>query len=290
MNCGAVSPGVAESELFGHRRGAFTGAERDRKGLFRAADGGVLFLDEVGELPEALQVKLLRALQERRVLGVGEDHEVAVTVRVVAATNRNLAELVRQQKFRADLFHRLSVLTISVPPLRERPSDLEPLVEHLVRKHEGLGGTGSVPVSPEFVQALHQVELPGNVRQLENVVRQALVNREPGAPLTLRDLPAEIWRQLAERADGGLDRPGTQPAASSANPSAADVPPVLSSCLVDLVAHNGWNLAQALDYCERVLLEAALRRKGGNQSQTARLLGLTPRSVYSKIRRHRLSR
>lgn len=289
LNCGALSPGLAESELFGHRRGAFTGAERDRKGLIRAADGGVLFLDEVGELSEDLQVKLLRVLQERRVLGLGEDHEVTVNVRVVAATNRNLAELVQQRKFRADLFHRLSVLTVSVPSLRERPSDLKPLVEHLVKKHERLGRAGTVAVSPEFVEALGQLDLPGNVRQLENIVRQALVNRESDVPLTLRDLPPEIWRQLAERGESGLDQRGLANAVSNRESFPKDVPPhVLSSGLVNLVSANGWSLAQALDYCERVLLEAALRRKGGNQSQTARLLGLTPRSVYSKIRRHRL--
>jgi transcriptional regulator with GAF, ATPase, and Fis domain len=278
LNCGALSPGLAESELFGHRRGAFTGAERDRRGLIRAAEGGVLFLDEVGELSVDLQVKLLRVLQERRVLGLGEDQEVAVSVRVIAATNRNLEELVQQRKFRADLFHRLSVLTISIPPLRERRADLEPLIEHLVKKHEVLGRAGAVVVSPDFVEALRQVDLPGNVRQLENVVRQALVNKETDAPLTLRDLPVEIWRQLAERWEGHVDR--REPGDSAP----------LSSCLVNLVFANGWNLAQALHHCERILLEAALRRKRGNQSQTARLLGLTPRSVYSKIRRHHLSR
>jgi transcriptional regulator with GAF, ATPase, and Fis domain len=202
-----------------------------------------------------------------------------------------MAELVEQRRFRADLFHRLSVTTLSVPPLRERPSDLRSLVEHLVKKHEGVGRAGTVAVSAEFVEALTQVDLPGNVRQVENVVRQALVNREADGPLTLRDLPPEIWRQLAERVEDGLEQRMTREPSPDAGSVIQDVPPrVLSSSLADLVAARGWSLAQALDYCERVLLEAALRHEGGNQSQTARLLGLTPRSVYSKIRRHRLSR
>ena len=125
LNCSAISPGLAESELFGHRRGAFTGAERDRQGWIRAAEGGVLFLDEIGELDIALQAKLLRVLQEHRVLGVGEDREVSVSVRMIAATHRNLEAMVHHGTFRADLFHRLHVLTIHIPPLRERPADLK---------------------------------------------------------------------------------------------------------------------------------------------------------------------
>ena len=136
LNCSALSPGLAESELFGHRRGAFTGADRERKGLIRAAEGGVLFLDEIGELDDALQAKLLRVLQENRVLGIGDDQEVAVNVRIIAATNRNLDAMVQQRTFRADLFHRLNVLAIHIPPLRERPADLKPLIEHFLEKHQ----------------------------------------------------------------------------------------------------------------------------------------------------------
>jgi len=128
LNCSAINPNLAESELFGHRRGAFTGAEAGRRGLIRSADGGVLFLDEVGDLDPQLQAKLLRVIQERRVLGVGDDREVDVHVRVVAATNRDLGELVRQGKFREDLFHRLNTLSVHLPPLRQRTDDIEPLV------------------------------------------------------------------------------------------------------------------------------------------------------------------
>lgn len=176
LNCGAISPGLVESELFGHRRGAFSGADRDRKGLIRSAEGGVLFLDEIGELNDALQAKLLRVLQERRVLGVGEDQEVLVNVRVIAATHRDLREMVQQRKFRADLFHRLNVLSIHLPPLRERPADIKPMIEHFVEKYRFLRPAVRLAVAPDFVAALLQLELPGNARQLETLVWRALVH------------------------------------------------------------------------------------------------------------------
>src|SRR5207247_3268502 len=154
LNCSALSASLAESELFGHRRGAFTGAERDRLGLIRAAEGGVLFLDEIGELDWGLQAKLLRVLQENSVLSVGEERELPVSVRFIAATNRDLAGMVAEGTFRLDLFHRLRVLPIRIPPLRERPSDFASLVEHFVCKHRSLKGAAPRGVSGDFVQAL----------------------------------------------------------------------------------------------------------------------------------------
>src|SRR5262249_49739435 len=194
LNCSALSPGLAESELFGHRRGAFTGADRDRKGLFRAAEGGVLFLDEIGELDEAVQAKLLRVLQAHRVLGIGDDHEVAVNVRIIAATHRNLEAMVQQGTFRADLWHRLHVLAIHIPPLRERPADLKPLLEHFLEKYQGLRPAGPLSAAPEFLEALTQLPLPGNAREVENLVQWVLVHKDDAAPLTLRDLPVDIWQ------------------------------------------------------------------------------------------------
>ena len=289
INCGAISFGLAESELFGHRRGAFTGADRDRKGLIRAAEGGVVFLDEIGEMDDALQVKLLRVLQERRVLGVGDDQEVPVSVRVIAATNRNLSAAVQQGKFRADLFHRLNVLSTHIPPLRERRADVGPLIEHLLEKNQSLQTAGAVSAGPDFIEALTRIDLPGNVRQLENLVRRALVNKVSPAPLTLTDLPAEVWQQLAEQEDScgnGSEQPDSD---DPGQPARETAPQTLSSGLVNLLDTHGWSLAQTLRYCEKVLLEAALQRKQGNQSQTARLLGLTPRSIYTKIRRYHLN-
>jgi transcriptional regulator with PAS, ATPase and Fis domain len=291
LNCSAISPGLVESELFGHRRGAFTGADRDRKGLIRSAEGGVLFLDEIGELDDALQAKLLRVLQENRVLSVGEDREVAVSVRIIAATNRDLGAMVRQRTFRADLFHRLNVLAICIPPLRERPGDLKPLIEHFLEKYQYLRPACVLTADPEFIEALTQLQLPGNARQLENLVRWALVNKDDDTALNLRDLPLEIWQQLSEQnpslskpidsADEGSDRQDATQAIEQKG---------IVSTIVTLLHLNGWNLSRSLQYCERLLLEAALHETHGNQSQTARLLGITPRSVYNKIHKHHLHR
>jgi DNA-binding NtrC family response regulator len=291
LNCSAISPGLAESELFGHRRGAFTGAERDRQGWIRAAEGGVLFLDEIGELDTALQAKLLRVLQEHRVLGVGEDREVSVSVRMIAATNRNLEAMVQHGTFRADLFHRLHVLALHIPPLRERPADLRPLIEHFLEKNRALKPTGPLSVDSDFIAALTQVELPGNARQVENLVRWALVNKDDETSLTLRDLPPDIWQQLSEQGPGRQGQSASVSEGQSLPQSAPEMPqqPIPSS-IISLLDLNDWNLAQALQHCERILLEAALHRAHGNQLHTAQLLGITSRSVYNKLHKHQLPR
>jgi transcriptional regulator with PAS, ATPase and Fis domain len=189
LNCSAINPGLVESELFGHRRGPFTGADRDRKGFIRSAEGGVLFLDEIGERDDALQAKLLRVLQENRVLGVGEDREVAVSVRITAAMNRDLEAMVQLRRLRADLFHRLNIVAIRIPPLGERPADLKPLIKHFLEKYQHLRPACALSVEPEFSEALTQLQLPGNARQLENLVRWALVHKDDDTALNLRDLP-----------------------------------------------------------------------------------------------------
>jgi two-component system, NtrC family, response regulator HydG len=280
VNCGAIVPSLAESEFFGHRRGAFTGADRDRKGLIRSAEGGVLFLDEIGELDAVLQAKLLRVLEDSHVLGVGEDSDVEVNIRVVAATSRDLQKMGRQGCFRTDLFHRLNVLSIEVPALRERADDLALLIEHFLEKCRPLSATLPAGVSAEFLDALQQVELPGNVRQLENIVRQALARRETDNPLGLRDLPLELLQRLSTSA------PSTQPPSQVENSEFEGAEIVKN--IVRLVEINGWNLSRSLEACERHAMEAAMRRVAGNQSKAARLLGITPRSVYNKMHKHRL--
>jgi transcriptional regulator with PAS, ATPase and Fis domain len=267
VNCGAISPALAESELFGHRKGAFTGAQGDRKGLVRSAEGGVLFLDEISEMELPLQAKLLRVLQDNRVLGVGDDEEVGVDVRVLAASNRDLEEMVRQQKFRADLFHRVNVLSVRLPSLRERPDDMLPLLRHFLRKH-GPERAEPVGVEREVLDALTQVSLPGNVRELENLVRGALIHKQDDAPLRLSDLPAAVWRQLAD---------------------VGTTPPSESIGSVEAPAGRSFNLAGALQVFEKRLIEAALSSAHGNQTETARLLGITPRSVYNKLRKYQLT-
>jgi transcriptional regulator with GAF, ATPase, and Fis domain len=275
VNCGAISAGLAESDLFGHRRGAFTGAEHERMGLVRAARGGVLFLDEIGDLDAGLQAKLLRVLQERRVLAVGDDHEVAVDVRIVAATNRDLEEMVRLRTFRADLFHRLNVLTIRLPALRDRPEDIEPLVTHFVARCGG-GRAETVFASREFVEALRQVDLPGNIRQLENVVRRAVVAASHGEQLRLSSLPPEFWQELAR---SGVD--ATEP--SRIRDASTPLDPVA------ILEASAWKLDGALALCEQQLVAAALGASRGNRSRAARLLGISPRCIFNKMRKHRLS-
>jgi DNA-binding NtrC family response regulator len=277
VNCGAVNRALVESEFFGHRRGAFTSADRDRKGLFRSAEGVVLVLDEIAELDVALQSRLLRVLQENRVLSVGEDREVEVSARVVAATNQDLEQLMRQNKFRPDLFHRLNVLSISVPPLRERPDDIAPLVTHFLQKYGSV--TTPTVAGEDFVEALRQVELPGNVRQLENVVRQALVRKTTDLPLSLGDLPVEILRQLLKP---------TESTAHKVRPADISTSENFTSLFVRMLEANDWNLRRSLEDCERHALESAIQRTHGNQSAIARLLRITPRSVYNKLHKYRL--
>jgi DNA-binding NtrC family response regulator len=281
VNCGAIAASLAESEFFGHRRGAFTGADRERKGLIRSAEGGVLFLDEIGELDVSLQAKLLRVLQENRVLGVGEDRDVEVNIRVVAATNRDLSQLGQQSRFRADLFHRLNVLSIRVPSLRGRMDDLGPLTHYFLEKYRSLSCSAAPEVGADFLEALRQVVLPGNVRQLENIIRQALVRRRTDTPLGLSDLPEEAWQQLSQ----GLEAP---PAPQRRNEELGDIDPQIMARYVHILLDaNGWNLSRSLAHCEREAVEAAIQRAHGNQSESARLLGITSRSVYNKIRKYR---
>lgn len=288
VNCAALTRSLAESELFGHRRGAFTGADRDRPGLVRAASGGVLFLDEIGELDAELQGKLLRVLQERRVLGVGHDHEVPVDVRVVVATHRDLLERVRDGLFREDLYHRLSVVPVHVPPLRDRPEDVPLLVDHFLVKHRVLAPRTLV-AAQGFIEALSSLPLPGNVRELENLVRRAIAQKEDDSDLDLGDLPREAWQQLtaaALAAPGGTD-PGPVRPAPAQRPAR---PPEAEARLLSILDANGWKLSRSLGAVEKLFLVAALDRTRGNQSETARLLGLSARSIYTKLRRHRIER
>ena len=280
-NCSAINSGIAESELFGHRRGSFTGADADRKGLFRSADGGVLFLDEIGELSQSLQAKLLRVLQEDRVLAVGYDREVPIDVRVIAATNKNLEAMVREGSFREDLYHRLNVIFIHVPPLRERQEDLRPLIDHFLTKYSSLNQSSVNSVNADFFDAVHQMKLSGNARQLENIVRRALLNASGKSSLSLNGLTTAEWEQLASEGTS-LSEIVMDTAAIESDPADSQAG---FSQILDL---NDWNLSRSLDYCERALLHCALQFTRGNQSQTARLMGITPRSVYNELQKHKL--
>jgi two-component system response regulator AtoC len=194
VNCGALSESLLESELFGYQKGAFTGANSDRIGLFEEADGGTLFLDEVGDTTPAMQVKLLRALQEQEIKRVGGVKTIKVDVRLIAATNQNLEELVREGRFREDLLYRLSVITINVPPLRERREDIPTLISHFLRKHN-LDKRLQQSISQEAMDALTNYSWPGNVRELENTIER-VCQFSKGGIITLEDLPPKMNTQV----------------------------------------------------------------------------------------------
>jgi two-component system, NtrC family, response regulator AtoC len=276
VNCGAIPEGLIEAEFFGVRRGAYTGAERDRPGLFEAASGGTLFLDEVGELPEALQVKLLRVLQEGVVRRLGSDAETAVDVRIVAATNRDLEAEVRAGRFREDLFYRLAVVTLEVPALRDRPEDLALLVDHLLARHARRLGVVVPAVTAGARAALLAHDWPGNVRELENVLERALILSGEGT-MGVRALP------MALRPDAGADEGGAgQDAAEGDAPGPEGEGDPGGTEPADLsVKRRGAEL-------ERELIREALERTGGHRGKAAELLELSDRALRYKIREYGL--
>jgi DNA-binding NtrC family response regulator len=282
VNCAAIPQHLAEDELFGHVRGSFTGASRDKRGLLRAASGGVLFLDEIGDLGGDVQGKLLRVIQEQAVRPLGTDRDERVDVRIVAATHRNLVDLVHRDRFREDLYYRLSVLPVCMPTLRERADDIPLLVDHFLERYSALHGVPRLSATPAFHDALRRCPLPGNVRQLENVIRQSIAFRSGDGLLDLNDLPVDVLRSLAGRDAASSEG---RPQAACGVAAAAD-PASVEQSLQQMFMEQGWNLTRSLRFCERTLITTALRRSHGNQAATARLLGITPRSVYNKLRRH----
>ncbi len=251
LNCAALPEPLAESELFGHTRGAFTGANRDRPGKFETADRGTLLLDEIGELPATVQPKLLRAIQEGEIQRVGSDTSLSVDVRLLAATNRNLEEEVRAGRFREDLYHRLNVYPLAVPPLRERREDIPLLAAHFCELIRQRLGTGPVEVGPEVLGLLAGYAWPGNVRELENVLARAILK---AAAVTARGEPVRL---AASHVSGDLAPSG------SAQP--AEDPPTAGPA--------AGLRAQVEDY-QRRLIRRAVARSGGNWSAAARELGL----------------
>ena len=254
VNCGGVPEQLLESEFFGFVRGAFTGADRDKEGLFEAADGGTLFLDEVGELPGALQVKLLRALQEGEVRRIGATETTSVDVRVVSATNRDLEEGVEEGTFRKDLYYRLAVVPIHLPTLQARKEEIPQLAHHLLERHSARLGVAVEGIEPEAMEVLLTYPWPGNIRELENVLERALVLTE-GDTVSLDDLPEAVRRPAPGAPVLGFD---TDAAA---------------------VKKHGARL-------EEPLIGLALDRTGGNKTQAADLLELSPRALRYKIQEY----
>jgi two-component system response regulator PilR (NtrC family) len=257
INCGAIPEGLIESELFGHEKGSFTGATDTKPGLFEVAGSGTLFLDEVGELPPPVQVKLLRALQERKLRRVGGSADIAIGARIVAATHRDLAEDVRAGRFREDLFYRLNVIQIRMPALRERREDIPVFLPHFIERLSSDLGRAPARLSPETERLLCGYAYPGNVRELANIVERALT--------------------LAE---GDVIEPDVLPASvRGATPTpAAEAQSVLPPGGLDLQWH--------LDAIERRILEQALERAGGVKTEAARLLSLTFRSLRYRLAKY----
>jgi two-component system, NtrC family, response regulator PilR len=253
INCGAIPEGLIESELFGHEKGSFTGAALQKQGLFEVAGSGTLFLDEVAELPQVLQVKLLRALQERKIRRVGGSADLAVAARIIAATNRDLSEEVKAGRFREDLYYRLNVIQVKMPPLRERREDLPLFLDHFLDRFAAELGRPRPAVSPEAQRLLLAYGYPGNVRELANVLERAV---------TL--------------CDGGVIEAASLPPAVR---GAAPLPPGAGAS----VPPEGLDLQAHLDAIERAILEEALGRTRGVKTEAARLLSLTFRSLRYRL-------
>lgn len=256
VNCGAIPEALLESELFGHERGSFTGAVKRHLGLFEQASGGTLLLDEVGEIPLALQVKLLRALEDRRIRRVGGTRDLPVDVRILAATSRDLPELVELGAFREDLFYRLNVVRVHIPPLRERPQDISPLVDHFLDRHAQRMGRRRPAIAATTLAALEACPWPGNVRQLENACERAVLLAD-GATIRVSDLPPELF-----------------------DPNSASAATVPASAGDD----EDLSIKRRLAELERELIRRALVRTGGNRTQASKILDISYKALVYKIR------
>lgn len=255
INCGAIPAELVESEFFGHKKGAFTGAIADKQGLFQAADGGTLFLDEVADLPLMMQVKLLRAIQEKAVRPVGEHGEVNVDVRILSATHRDLATCVREGSFREDLFYRLNVIELVVPPLRERQADIPILADHILNKLARNHGVNKPVISDEAMTTLHHYAFPGNVRELENILERAMTWAEAGS-IETDDL------MLPDSKPVEPSKPVVEPSAGAAQ-----------------------DLESTLEDQERQMIMQALESTRWNKTAAAKKLGITFRALRYKLKK-----
>jgi DNA-binding NtrC family response regulator len=276
VNCAAIPETLLESELFGHVKGAFTGATQARIGRFGAAEGGTLLLDEIGELPLHLQVKLLRVLQERAYTPVGASDVHPADVRVIAATNRDLERMVAEGRFREDLYYRLNVLSIAVPPLRERGDDILQLARTFLRRAAAAEGRGPMTFDDDVATCLRRYSWPGNVRELEHAITRATVLASD-ARLTLADLPIKVRAAFFD------------PSASSEPLAATPIPEPVAAPLVDIetpeIGEEGLDLNATLESVERRLIYDALERTGGNKNRAAALLRIRRTTLVEKLKR-----
>lgn len=301
INCGAIPKDLIESELFGHIKGAYTGALADRRGRFELADGGTLFLDEVGELPLDMQVKLLRCLQERSVVPLGSNRAVPFDVRIVAATNRDLDDEVAAGRFREDLYYRLNVLPLKLAPLRERRDDIPALLEHFSRKF-AQGGISPVEFAPDLLDALQRYDWPGNIRELSNLVDR-FSTLFAGQQLRLHSIPAWLLpkgmakESMASWSPKPVRPPELEPdillmvqgisaegvLSESVFQKPALMPPLEAPACQTVLPPDGFSLKEHLLDIERDFIQQALERSQGNVSRAARLLSLQRTTLIEKI-------
>jgi sigma-54-specific transcriptional regulator len=290
VNCGAFSESLIDAELFGHEVGAFTGAHQARAGWFEAANGGTLFLDEIGDLPAALQVKLLRVLQERQVVRLGSRKPIALDVRLVAATNIDLRRAVEAQHFRADLFYRLSVATVDLPPLRERPGDVLPLARHFVGVYGQRLGLRHVLLSPAAEAALLAYAWPGNIRELENIIHFALIVCRH-AVIEVADLKlvgpacAPGHAPTSAPVPAPALAPPPEPALPVGEPAPSRARGLLAEAFQALLDEGVPDVFQTV---EETLVRTAFAHVGENQVRSARVLGLTRNTLRTLLKRHGL--
>lgn len=276
VNCGAIPAELMESELFGHKKGSFTGAHADKEGLFQAANGGTLFLDEVAELPLHLQVKLLRVIQEKSVRPVGAQAEIPVDVRILSATHKNLAKLVEDGRFRQDLYYRINVIELPVPPLRERSEDIPAIASAVLARLATELGEALPPLSPAAVRTLSSYAFPGNVRELENILERAVALCE-GAQLEVADLRLPALEPLTERGNGHGSTAGLE---RRAGDTASGPPAAVLSGLPPAAA-----LPDAIEQMEREAIQRALEACRYNKTRTAAHLGITFRALRYKLKK-----
>lgn len=260
VNCGAIPESLMESEMFGHKKGSFTGAINDKQGLFEVADGGSLFLDEVGELPLSIQVKLLRAIQERVIRRVGATDDTKVEVRIIAATNRDLEDMVKKGTFRQDLFYRLNVINIRTPSLRERPEDTALLANHFLKKYNDRLGKTIGGISAEAMEMLKKYDYPGNVRELENIIERT-VALEGGATILPESLPPFVNTPSGRK---------------------------LASTHEIQITDEGLDLDKVMGQIEKELLIKAIHAAGGVKKKAAKLLNITFRSMRYRVEKYSL--
>ena len=279
VHCAALSQSLLESELFGHVKGAFTGADRDRVGRFEQANGGTLFLDEIGDINLEVQTKLLRVLQEMSFERVGSSQPIAVDVRILAATHQDLEALIRAGRFREDLYYRLNVISLRTPSLRERKEDIFELAVHFLGRHAQRIGKPVTHLDDEAVEALVAYDWPGNIRELENVIERAVVLAD-GPAVTLDDLPAEVRQPAPPPAPAERSRPSPSPPGRGPPPRPDWGEPADRTSRTDgdaeFVAFERQRLLDALDEAR------------GNKSEAARLLGMPRSTFFSKLKKHGL--